>query len=407
MLERSFGLLFFLKQAKNHKGAVKPIYMRITVNGVFRDISIKRFWDTKHWNAGLGRAKGNREEDRELNSYLELLSSKVYQAKKQLVDEDREVTAEGIKNVLLGREEEKHMILAAFKQHNEQMKALIGKDFAKATFTRYKTAHDHTEAFIKWKYGKNDLDVKELNYEFASQFAFWLKSKRNCQHNATVKYISNLKKIVLECMKKGWLLKDPFADFKTNRKEVIRIALTKGELKRIEDKDFENDRLNHVKDIFLFSCYTGLAYIDAYKLKRSDIVIGVDDGNWIVTTRQKTESATRLPLLPAAQRIMDKYSDHPKCMNNDAVLPILTNQKMNSYLKEIADVCKIDKNLTFHIARHTFATTVTLSNGVPIETVSRMLGHKSLKLTQHYAKIVDLKISEDMQVLRQKLEPVQ
>lgn len=383
MLERSFGLLFFLKQAKNHKGAVKPIYMRITVNGAFRDISIKRFWDTKHWNAGLGRAKGTREEDRKLNSYLELLSSKVYQAKKQLVDEDREVSAESIKNILLGREEEKHMILTAFKQHNAQIKALVGKDFAKATLTRYTTAHDHTAAFIKWKYGVDDLDVKELNYEFASQFAFYLKSKRNCAHNSTVKYISNLKKIVLDCMKKGWIVKDPFAGFKTNRKEVIRIALTKNELKRIEEKDFENERLNHVKDIFLFSCYTGLAYIDAYKLKRSDIVIGVDDGNWIITTRQKTESATRLPLLPPAQRIMDKYADHPRCVNRNSELPILSNQKMNSYLKEIADVCKIDKNLTFHIARHTFATTVTLNNGVPIETVSKMLGHKSLKQTQH------------------------
>lgn len=159
--------------------------MRITVNGVFRDISIKRFWDTKHWNAGLGRAKGTREEDRELNSYLELLSSKVYQAKKQLVDEDREVTAESIKNILLGREEEKHMILAAFKQHNAQIKALVGKDFAPATLTRYTTAHDYTAAFIKWKYGVDDLNVKELNYEFASQFAFWLKSKRNCAHNST------------------------------------------------------------------------------------------------------------------------------------------------------------------------------------------------------------------------------
>lgn len=404
MLEKSFGLLYYLKQAKNPKETDRYVYLRITVNGAYRDVSIKRQWDTSRWNAEVGRATGVKDDAKELNAYLELVTSKVYQAKKQLLDEGKEVTAEHIKDTLLGREEEKHMILAAFKQHNEQMKALIGKDFAKATHTRYKTAHDHTEAFIKWKYGKNDLDVKELNYEFASQFAFWLKSKRNCAHNATVKYISNLKKIVLECIKKGWLQKDPFADFKTNRKEVIRVALTKGELKRIEEKDFENDRLNNVKDIFLFSCYTGLAYIDAYKLKRSDIVIGVDDGNWIITTRQKTESATRLPLLPPAQRIMDKYADDPKCIDKNTVLPLLSNQKMNSYLKEIADVCKIDKNLTFHIARHTFATTVTLSNGVPIETVSRMLGHKSLKQTQHYAKIVDLKISEDMQLLRTKLQ---
>jgi len=268
---------------------------------------------------------------------------------------------------------------------------------------RYKTAHDHAAAFIMWKYQLEDVDVKDLNYEFVSQFAFWLKSVRKCGHNATMKYLGNFKKIVLECIKKGWLLKDPFAGFKTNRKEVIRVALTKEELNDIACKEFETDRLNHVRDIFLFSCYTGLAYVDVYRLRRSDIVTGVDGGKWIVTTRQRTESATRLPLLPAALEIMTRYEDDPKCVNKDLVLPVLTNQKMNSYLKEIADGCRINKNLTFHIARHTFATTVTLSNGVPIETVSKMLGHKSLKQTQHYAKIVDLKISEDMAALKQKL----
>jgi integrase len=284
------------------------------------------------------------------------------------------------------------------------MKALIDKEFAPATYTRYKTAHDHTKAFIRWKYGTDDLEIKELNYEFVTQFVFWLKTERKCGHNAAVKYIGNFKKIVLECIKKGWLQKDPFADFKANRKEVIRVALTKEELERIAKKKYTVDRLAHVRDIFLFSCYTGLAYIDVYQLRRSDIVIGIDGGSWINTTRQKTDSPTRLPLLPAAMEIIAKYEDDPYCINKGLVLPVLTNQKMNSYLKEIADGCDVDKNLTFHIARHTFATTITLSNGVPIETVSKMLGHKSLKQTQHYAKIVDLKISDDMLALKGKLQ---
>jgi integrase len=290
------------------------------------------------------------------------------------------------------------------------MKALIGKEFAPATYMRYKTAHGHTKDFIRWKYGTDDLEIKELNYEFVTQFVFWLKTERTCGHNAAIKYIGNFKKIVLECMKKGWLQKDPFADFKASRKEVIRVALTKEELERIAKKKYTVDRLAHVRDIFLFSCYTGLAYIDVYQLRRSDIVTGIDGGSWINTTRQKTDSPTRLPLLPAALEIIAKYEEDTYCINKGLVLPVLTNQKMNSYLKEIADGCDVDKNLTFHIARHTFATTVTLSNGVPIETVSKMLGHKSLKQTQHYAKIVDLKISEDMQVLRTKLQraiPVQ
>jgi integrase len=216
--------------------------------------------------------------------------------------------------------------------------------------------------------------------------------------------VGNLKKIILDCVKKGWLPNDPFANFKLNRKEVDRVALTAEELKRIAKKDFFNERLNNVKDIFLFSCYTGLAYIDVYKLRRSQIVDGLGHSQWIVTKRQKTDSATRLPLLSEALTIMNKYQNHPKCVSKDLVLPVLTNQKMNSYLKEIADLCKIDKTLTFHIARHTFATTVTLTNGVPIETVSKMLDHKSIKQTQHYAKIVDLKISQDMKELQIKLK---
>jgi integrase len=205
-------------------------------------------------------------------------------------------------------------------------------------------------------------------------------------------------------MKRGLLANDPFLGFKSKRNEVIPVALTKEELIRITNKKFDIERLSHVRDIFLFSCYTGLAYIDAYKLRNTDIVIGIDGGMWITTTRQKTNSSTRLPLLPNAIAILAKYQDHPKCVSKGTVLPVLTNQKTNSYLKEIADLCGIRRKLSFHIARHTFATTVTLTNGVPIETVSKMLGHKSLKQTQHYAKIVDLKISEDMNTLRKKLE---
>lgn len=404
MLEKSFGLLFYLKPSKNKKALLRTIYLRITVDGKPVELSTKRQWELTRWSTSAGRATGSKEESRSLNSYLDLLTTQVYQAKKALIEGDKTFTAEGIKNLMTGQGENNHMILGAFKHHNEQMKALIGTDFAKSTLTRYKTAHDHTESFIKWKYSVADLDINELDYEFVSQFAFWLKTERKCGHNAAVKYIGNLKKIVLECIKKGWLVKDPFVNFKTNKKEVHRVALTKDELNAIAIKRFSIDRLTHVRDIFLFSCYTGLAYIDVYQLRRSDIITGVDDGQWIITTRQKTESATRLPLLPPAIEIMEKYKDDPRCVAKDLVLPVLTNQKMNSYLKEIADGCGITKTLTFHIARHTFATTVTLSNGVPIETVSKMLGHKSLKHTQQYAKIVDLKISEDMQLLRKKLQ---
>ena len=183
-----------------------------------------------------------------------------------------------------------------------------------------------------------------------------------------------------------------------------RVFLTEIEVQNIINKDLKNDRLSLVRDIFLFSCFTGLAYIDVKNLTKSHISIGIDGEKWIFTHRQKTESASKIPILPVTQNIIDKYEDHPQSNNQDKLLPILSNQKMNAYLKEIAAICKIEKELTFHIARHTFATTITLTNGVPIESVSKMLGHKNLRTTQHYAKVLDRKVSDDMMILKEKFK---
>jgi site-specific recombinase XerD len=209
--------------------------------------------------------------------------------------------------------------------------------------------------------------------------------------------------MAIRALRNGWLQRDPFIGFSLALREVEREALTAEELETMVGKTFAVTRLTLVRDIFLFSCYTGLAYADLQKLKRSEISTGIDGGKWIFTRRRKTDTASRIPLLPMAESILGRYSNHPQCLDKDKVLPILSNQKMNAYLKEIADCCGITKRLTFHIARHTFATTITLSNGVPIETVFKMLGHRSLKTTQHYAKILDRKVSQDMQALREKL----
>lgn len=247
------------------------------------------------------------------------------------------------------------------------------------------------------------MELRRLNYEFISEYAYCLKTERRCNHNTTVKYLANFKKIVLHCVKLGWLAKDPFYGYKLTKKEVERVFLNKEELQRLHEKKLPIERLELVKDIFLFSCYTGLAYIDVQQLKVGQIVTGIDNEKWIFTKRQKTGSPTRLPLLDPALEILQKHEDHPRRVCQGFALPVLSNQKMNAYLKEIADLCGITKELTFHIARHTIATTVTLTNGVPIESVSKMLGHKSLRQTQHYAKIVDLKISLDMKQLKDKL----
>jgi site-specific recombinase XerD len=405
MLEKSFGLLYFLKKSRK-KTKERYVYIRITVDGTSREISTKRKWLPERWNQSVGRATGTKEDVRSLNAYLDSLTEKVYQAKMSLIELGMPITAENLKNVLLSKGETKKLILEIFRSHNRQMETLVGRDYAPGTLERYRTSYDHTKAFIQWKYNVDDLNIRDLNYELISDYEYWLKSIRQCSHNTSMKYLGNFKKIVLLCVRKGWLKYDPFIGFKLAKKEVVRVPLTQGEVDKIDEKVFDSERVNRVKDIFLFCCYTGLAYIDVKNLRRTQIIIGVDGEKWIATSRQKTDTPTNLPLLPKAVEIMNRYSDHPKCKNEGLVLPVSTNQKMNEYLKEIADLCGISKRLTFHVARHTFATTITLSNGVPFETVSKMLGHKSLKETQPYAKIVDTKISQDMQALKKKLSQV-
>ncbi|TDE18134.1 site-specific integrase [Dyadobacter psychrotolerans] len=403
MMEKTLGLLFYLKPTKNDRGEDRFIYLRITIDGKSNEISLKRKWVVSRWNSRSGRAQGSKEDAKTLNVFLDTVAHNVHYARRKLMDAGKEVSSEMVRNILLGQEEKKRMVLELFQIHNDQMEKLVGKDFAYGTFQRYQTSLEHTKAFILWKYEKSDMEIRDLDYDFISEYSFWLKSVRNCGHNATMKYLSNFKKIVLSCVKKGWLPRDPFFGFKLARREKVREFLTKDELKMVANKKIEIERVGHVRDIFVFCCYTGLAYIDVKQLRRKELLKGVDGKEWLMTQRQKTESPTRLPLLPKALEIVAKYSSHPQCEKLDLVLPVLSNQKMNAYLKELADICGIKKVLTFHIARHTFATTVTLSNGVPIETVSKMLGHKNLSQTQHYAKIIDLKVSEDMQRLEDRL----
>lgn len=248
----------------------------------------------------------------------------------------------------------------------------------------------------------SDIEITKINHAFISDYEFYLRSVRNCANNTAVKYIKNFSKIIKICLANDWLDKNPFANYKSKVKEVERVYLTEDEIQTIIEKDLKNDRLSLVRDIFLFSCFTGLAYIDVKNLTKFHISIGIDDEKWIFTHRQKTESTSKIPILPVTQMVIDKYENHPQCVGESKLLPILSNQKMNAYLKEIAGICKIDKELTFHIARHTFATTVTLTNGVPIESVSKMLGHKNLRTTQHYAKVLDKKVSDDMKILKNK-----
>lgn len=403
-MEARMSILFYGKKTKQDSNKTLSIYLRVTINGERFEVSTQRYVKTLKWSSSAGKVKGNTEDARTINQYLDDIRQKVYEYQKAITQEGKPFTKELLRQKWYGFEERQHSLMDVFKYHNEQLKGLIGKDCSKATYKKYCTTLDHTVSFLKWKFDKSDISISNITYSFITDFEFWLKSVRKCNHNTTIKYISNVRKIINVCLKNGWLIKDPFVGFKMTKKEVIREILTEEELQTLISKDIQNIRIRQVRDIFIFSCFTGLAYIDAKRLKRSEIVIGMDGERWIYTRRKKTDSPARIPLLQIVQDIMEVYTDHPQCLNNDSLLPVPSNAKLNVYLKEVADICGITKHLTFHIARHTFATTVTLNNGVPIESVSKMLGHKSIKITQIYAKILDRKVSEDMSLLRKKYE---
>lgn len=407
MMSKTFGLLFYLKKPKNYQKGSLPIYLRLTVDGKRVEISTKRMCaDPQKWNTSAGRMNGNKEAVKSLNAHLDVLQSKVFEAYTYFLQIGGTITAETLKNKLQGMRERPRMILEIFRYHNDQIKELVGNGYHMLTYKRYETALQHTREFLAWNLRVSDLEITKLNYEFICDFEFYLRSVRKCGHNTTIKYLSNFKKIVLHCVRRGWLSKNPFDGYKLAPKEVVREILTQEELARMAAKEFATERLTITRDVFLFSCYTGLAYVDVYKLKRREINIGIDGQKWIFAQRQKTETPFRIPLLALPLQIIEQYKNHPLCINEDKVLPVGSNQKLNEYLKEIADLCGVHKRLTFHTARHTFATTITLNNGVPIETVSKLLGHKNLRITQHYAKTLDRKISEDMLLLSTKLNPI-
>lgn len=400
MLSRNLTTLFYLKKRSGYVKGPLPIYLRITTNGERFEISTKRECEPEKWNSVTGRKNGTREDARVLNSFLDAMQLKVYDIQKQMLEANIELSAEKLRNRINGVSDKSKDILEIFRDHNEKLARMVGSEYALGTLGRYKTSFDHTKAFIEWKYKTTEFDINKLDYDFISEYAFWLKTEKQLGHNTAMKYLTNFKKIVIICVKKGWLVRDPFANYQIALKEVNREALTPAELQMISNKDFDNQRLEHVRDIFIFCCYTGLAYADVYKLKRSEIVDGVDGEKWLSIKRQKTDTPSRIPILPMAQIVLDKYAGSVECTAKDRLLPVLSNQKMNSYLKEIGDVCRIKKVITFHLARHTFATTVTLTNGVPIESVSKMLGHRNIKTTQQYAKVVDKKIADDMAKLK-------
>ncbi len=403
MERTTFGLLFYIRRDKTNKRGEAPVFMRLTINGERADASIKRFIEPHAWNSAKGKANEKSRGGKDLNLYLDAISANILRIQRDLELDKKEVSAQIILNRYLGKEQsDRHTLMEVFRAHNEKCRALSGISLAPGTVIRYETTLRLTEEFLQKSYQKEDCYLDEVTNQFIEDFEFFLKTVRRCCHNTTSKYLMNFKKIVRIALAKGWMKKDPFAHIRFHLDPVEREFLEKQELKAMLNKEITITRLAQVRDIFCFCCLTGLAFTDVQQLKPEHLVADIHGKIWIRKARQKTKNMCNIPLLDEAQKIIDRYRDHPYCQTHGVLLPVCSNQKMNSYLKELADICGIRKNLSTHCARHTFAT-LTLASGATIDNVAKMLGHANVNMTRRYAKVLDSSIMRDMEVVAENM----
>ncbi|WP_350290912.1 site-specific integrase [uncultured Croceitalea sp.] len=401
--DSTLGVIFFTRKKRSNPEKL-DIYVRITVNKERAEFSIKRDIAVCNWDIFRCRAKETNENMILFNSYLDDVYAEVLNAHKQLHSERKLITAKGIKLRYFGEDEERMGLMEAVAYHNKN----INNELKPGTLKNYFSTEKYLKEFLQEKLKTNDIYLIQLNYKFIVNFENYIRTykpkttRKICTNNGVMKHMERLRKIINLSLRMEWLEKDPFRNYKLRFIKNERDYLTERELQLLEDISFMTRGLETVKDVFLFSCYTGLSYIDIKELKPDQVLIGIDGHQWIYTKRAKTNETVKIPLLPKAKEILDKYKEEMQLTGE--LLPVLSNQKTNKNLKEIAKACDIHKNITFHVARHTFATTVTLSNGVPIETVSKLLGHTKLSTTQIYARVVQKKVGEDMQELMKKLK---
>ncbi|MFB6317321.1 site-specific integrase [Saccharicrinis sp. FJH54] len=400
MAKNTFNVLIRCRLSKKDRMGKCPLLARVTIQNERADIGLAQKVLPSEWDEKNNLPKGPNSET--LLSYIEQVRADIFEARKEVYIQGKEVTAINVKRQYLGIKDEIPTVLNLYDKHNEKLKERIGIDIAEATMTRHYTSRSHVAKFILSNYNKCDYPIDKINLQFLEDYVHYLKVTNKCNHNTTKKYVNNLGKVIRIAIASGFIKKDPFLGFKMKYEKVYKPHLTEEEIYMLLNYNFRNERLSGVRDVFVFCCMTGLAFIDVKGLTMDAIINGMDGKHFIENNRHKTNERYYVPVFPITQQLMDKYIDHPLRQKDNLVLPVISNQKMNAYLKEIADVCNIDKKLSTHVARHTFATTVTLSNGVPIEAVSKMLGHSNIKITQQYAKVTENLVSESTKILHEK-----
>ena len=396
----TFSILFIMQKGKPNAQGNAPIFARITINHQMTHLATRYYLPADRWLPKEGRTVGRTKEEKEINAYLDNLRGLIYSKYNEMFLSGEQVTARKLKCRLISKDERAMSVLDLFDDYIKDYSKLVGVSKTKKTCNRYKLTQRRIEEFMNTEYKRTDIAVNEVTPQFITKLEIFLRSHYRLSNNYVMKMIQRFRSIYQVAIDNGWANKNPFVSFKLKFENTERGYLTMEELTSLMNKQLTSKRLEQIRDVFVFSCFTGLAYCDAQALTPEHIITGPNNSHWIRTHRKKTSTPVDVPLLEIPLQILAKYEG--SCPDGK-LLPIPTNQKCNDYLKEIAALCGIEKRLTFHLARHTFATTVTLTNGVPIESVSKMLGHRSLKTTQVYAKIVHNKLAEDMSKLSDRL----
>lgn len=415
-MKETFNVLFFIQKTRPLKNGKVAIIMRITVNGQFEELRTKRQVYPKLWNQQKGIAIGKSPDLIELNSHLLSLNTRAYDVLKELDKESLPINAHSVKEGIFNKPQKviTKMFFKEFQVHNSNCEELLDKDFAKSTVDRYKLCLVYfktmcyleknektlvTKIIEKIKSKEiepDDFPMSDVSKQMIDNFAFFLKTKLDIGNNTTSHYLKCVQKIIKNGFENGWIHVNPFANIKFTESKGKVLFLTIEEVCLLIKKEFTIKRLDQVRDVFVFCCFTGLAFIDVWQLKKEHIIKDGKGGSWIMKERQKTKIEFDVPLLKIPLQLIEKYINNEYCLKTGKLLPVVSNQRMNGYLKEIADLCGIQKKLTTHVARHTFATSVTLANDVSIMNVSKMLGHTKLSMTQHYAKVLNKSLKKDM-----------
>jgi integrase len=399
-MRSTFNILFYLKKNSIKKTGYAPLMVRITINGESAPFSLKAEAKPADWDTKAGRLHGRTKEANALNSYLDDVRSKIRRHYRELCERECKVTAAMVKDAFLGFNTKKDTLLCLFDHFNESYQTLVGKETSQSTYLCYLNVRKRLYEFLRKKKNKEDISLKDISLQFITDYERFLLVDCGNRRNTVMKNMHMFKRIVVQAHNNGWLLVNPFASYKFQYEKTDRGYLSEQELTSLMQCSVKTPKQEIARDIFVFCCFTGLSYCDVKNLREEHIQRSFDGQLWILTKRQKTNIQSNVRLLSIPRQILEKYKG--KC-SDGRLLPVPICWKGNNRLKKLGEKCGISTKVTFHLARHTFATTVTLGKGVPIESVSKMLGHTNIKTTQIDARIVDTKVSNDMEILSHKL----